>query len=149
MFQINQTWMEEIRANPQWQIIESESQSATNDPFSFSHLGKAFKAIEEYNALAGALISITGYIVISTFGQMNFVEYIWFLIIVFLFYNIKKTNLSSQFFMYGFFILLCSLFFIIIKIDMVTPYISKIEKVITKHLVIEKNISSQKEEKNK
>lgn len=82
------------------------------DNYGFRHIPILIKFLEEHLSFTALLVSVIGYILISTFGKMDSIEkyfgYIIFLIFAFFFYKFLNSSFKitfwNKFFMYGFFI---------------------------------------------
>lgn len=93
---------------------QSVSDYGGGDNHGLRYVPTLIKSLEEHLSFTALLVSVIGYILISTFGKMDSIEkyfgYIAFLFSSFFFYKFLNSNIKitfwNKFFMYGFFTLL-------------------------------------------
>jgi hypothetical protein len=121
--------------------VDSNSKTETKsseflggDNHGLRYIPTLIKSLEDHFSFTALLVSVVGYILISTFGKMDSVEkyfgYIIFLIFSFFLYKFLNSNMKitfwNKFFMYGFFILII---LILLKyLTIIKSYISLIIK---------------------
>lgn len=67
------------------------------DPHGLRHISTALQAFKENFAVGSFLIVVIGYIVISSFWEMHFLEYLIFLGIIYILYGVRSSKIFFYF----------------------------------------------------